>query len=80
MVEPDQFASVALGKAALVSMLGLATTSQDTDQLTLRSMYIAERDFEMILAHKDDYAELPGEVQKNRARRQRLAHILMSSC
>lgn len=80
MVEPANESSAALAKAALTSVLGLARSSGKADAITIRSMMIAEREFEYLVRHKYDYAGVPGEYQKNQVKRQRLAHMIVPSC
>ena len=80
MVEPHNASSVALAKAALTTVLGLARSSGKADSITIRSMMIAEREFEYLVSHKADYLGVPGEYQKNQVKRQRLAHMIMPSC
>lgn len=80
MVEPENASSVALAKVALTSVLGLAKSSGKADAITIRSMMIAEREFEYLVGHKADYVGVPGEYQKNQVKRQRLAHMIVPSC
>ena len=80
MVEPDNASSVALAKSALTSIFGLAKTSGKADAITIRSMMIAEREFEYLVGHREDYIGKPGEYQKNQVKRQRLAHMIVPSC
>ena len=80
MVEPENASSVASAKAALIAVFGLAKSSGKADAITIRSMMIAEREFEYLVSHKADYVGVPGEYQKNQVKRQRLAHMIVPSC
>jgi len=80
MVEPKNAGSMALAKAALTSIVGLAKSSGKADAITIRCMMIAEREFEYLVGHRDDYVGVPGEYQKNQVKRQRLAHMIVPSC
>ena len=80
MVEPGNKSSVALAKTALKAVIGLAESSDKVNMVVLRSMYIAEINFEHLADHKNDFAGVPGEHQKNRVKRQRLEHMIMPGC
>ena len=80
MVESNNISSIALAKTALVSTIGVARSSGKVDAITLRSMMIAEQEFEVLVRHRDDFAGVPGEYQKNQVKRQRLVHMIRPGC
>lgn len=80
MVETENAASAALAKAALTSVLGLAKASGKADAITIRSMMIAEREFEYLARHREDYIGVPGEYQMNQMKRRRLSYVIMPGC
>ena len=80
MVDPKSASSIALAKAALTAVIGLAKSSGKADAITLHSMMNAESEFEYLVSHKDDYVGVRGEYQKNQIKRQRLSHMIMPGC
>ena len=55
MVEPENASSVASAKAALIAVFGLAKSSGKADAITIRSMMIAEREFEYLVSHWEEF-------------------------
>ena len=80
MTDTESASSVALAKAAVTAVAGLAKSSKKTNGITLRAMMNAEMYFDALLVHKDDYAGVPGEYQQNQIKRQRLEHMLNPHC
>lgn len=80
MVEPENESSVALAKAALTSVVGLAQSSGKADSITMRAMMIAERKFEYLVSHREDYAGVLEAYRNNQIKRQRLKNMIMPSC
>lgn len=80
MVESKNAYSVALAKSALSQTIALARISGKTDALTLRTMLMAERQFENLSEHRADFAGVPREYEENRIRRRRLGQVLRPGC
>ncbi len=80
MVDPLDLHSVALAKGALSKTIALARISRKTDAVTLRTMVMAEEQFEYLADHRMDFAGVPGEYDKNAARRRRLGLVLRPGC
>ena len=80
MVDSTDAYSVALAKTALSTIIALAKASGKANSVVLRAMTVAERRFECLVEHKDDFAGIPGEYQENEVKRQRLAHIVRPGC
>lgn len=80
MVEPENVYSVELAKAAMSSVIALARTSGKANAITIRAMEIAERKFELLVSHREDYAGKLGDVIQNQVKRKRLEHMIMPSC
>lgn len=80
MTDPDDTASVALAKNAVVSVIALAHSSKKVDALTWRVMYAAEMRLEQLLRHKEDFAGKPGDYVGNQNKRHRLLNVLRPGC
>ena len=80
ITDPDNAASVALAKNAVVSVIALAYSSQKVDAFTWRVMHTAEMSLEQLLRHKDDFAGKPGDYTGNSNKRHRLLNVLRPGC
>lgn len=80
MVDPKDTCSVELARTALTTVCGLANSSKKSDAITYRSMMMAVREFDFLVANRKDFVGKPGEYQNNLNKRQRLAHMIMPGC
>ena len=80
MVDKKDPQSIALAKASLIAVTGLARSSRKVDAITVRSMVIAERQFDYLVMEKEDFAGVKGAYQENKIKRQRLANVIMPGC
>ncbi len=80
MTNPNNEEQVLHAENILGSLLELADSSQMADPITLRTMMQAYHEFTFLLRHREDFAGKPGDIAANRAKRQRLAMMIRSSC
>lgn len=80
MTDPDNCLSIAYSKTILENLLSLAMDSRKCHPITLRSMKRSITLFERLMAHKEDFAGVPGDYAKNKAMRDRLAAIVQPGC
>lgn len=76
MVDSRNDCSISLAKTALLTILSLAKTSGKANGIVLKAMIIADRKFEYLVEHKDEFAGVPGEYQNNHVKRKRLADLV----
>ena len=80
MVDPKDKYSVVLARNALSTTIGLALGSQKADSRTSRLMREAERQFDYLVKHADEYAGQPGDFAGNEQKRRRLEMVLSPYC
>ena len=80
MVDPENPASIELGRVALRAMRSLAETSGKTSGYTSDMMLMAERRFDSLVRHRDSYIGVPGEYAENMMKRDRLLKVLHPGC
>lgn len=80
MVDPEDKYSIALAQMALDATVELARGSGKANPVTLRMMIAAKGMFRRLVAHRDDYAGVPGEYETNKQKRRRLAMMFQPGC
>ncbi len=80
MTNCDDRLAVAMAQNILSSLVALAFESQKADSITLRTMKNAEKTFEYIIAHANDFKGVPGDYENNEKKRRRLRLMLVPSC
>lgn len=80
MTDPHSELSVASAKAILSNLRAMASSSGKCSTLVLRMMDRVQVNYSYFCAHRDEFAGLPGEYEKNSARRNRLRQMLYPGC
>ena len=80
MMDPGDLTSRTLAKNALMSTIALAISSNKVDPMTHRMMLAAEVRFDVLLHYRDHFVGVPGELEKNAQKRQRMADVLLPHC
>ena len=80
MTDANDPASIASAKAILVNLCGLIRSSGMANGQVMSMVTNAEQIFENLVLHKEDYAGKPGDVNKNKAKRNRLEMTLFPHC
>ena len=80
MTDANDATSIACSKSILVNLNALLRSSGMANAIVMRMVMSAERIFEDLIAHKNDFAGKPGERSKNKAKRDRLAMTLFPHC
>lgn len=80
MTDAKDPASIACAKAVLVNLNGLIRSSGMADGAVMRIVYGAERNFDHLVLHKEEFAGKPGEIRQNKAKRDRLRMTLSPHC
>ena len=80
MVDPKNKYSVGLAKNALSATIALARASKKADPITIRAMVSAEKEFENLVEHAEDFAGVPGKFKENEQKRHRLEMMLVPHC
>ncbi len=80
VIDLDDPASFACGKAIIVNLSGLLRSSGKADHYVIRMVIVAERSFRYLVSHKAEFAGRPGEIKENSAKRHRLEMYLTPHC
>lgn len=80
MTDAEDPTSIASAKAILVNLSGLIRSSGMANGQVMRMVMNAESIFENLIVYKEDFAGKPGEVSKNKAKRDRLEMMLFPHC
>lgn len=80
MTDAKDPTSIASAKAILVNLDGLIRSSGMANGQVMRMVVNAERIFENLILHKDEFAGKPGEVSNNKVKRDRLEMTLFPHC
>lgn len=80
MTDAKDATSIACSKSILVNLDALLRSSGMANGIVMRMVMNAERIFEDLIIHKNDFAGKPGEIKSNKAKRDRLAMMLYPHC
>jgi hypothetical protein len=80
MVNPEDEASIALGKIALNAVIELALSSRKVSGPVVRMMYGAENCFDQLIKNAAHFIGKPGEYIENEQKRRRLANAIRPGC
>ena len=80
MTDANDPASIASAKAIIIKLNGLIRSSGMANGQVMMMADNAEHIFENLIAYKEDFAGKPGDVRKNKAKRDRLEMTLFPHC
>ena len=80
MVDPDNPKSVEAGRKTVSELRKLASHSGKCDYTVVRMIGMLEEHFKDFCDHREEFAGIPGDSARNRAKRQRLGSALYPGC
>ena len=80
MMEPSNDLSVASTKAILDNLYGLLRSSGKCNSIVLRMLIRFRDNFAYYSNHREEFIGVPGDFQRNKAKRDRLAQTLYPGC
>ena len=80
MTDANDPASIANAKAIIINLNGLIRSSGMASGQVMRMVDNAEHISENLISHKEDYAGKPGDISKNKVKRDRLEMTLFPHC
>ncbi|MDO4755059.1 MAG: hypothetical protein Q4A54_01860 [Parabacteroides sp.] len=72
--------NVERANSILISLCQMGNSSRKVDRLTAYAMHIAASSFDYLVAHRKEFAGVPGQVAINKQKRHRLRMFLSPGC